>query len=788
MVSNIYEEFYQQSGTSDSGTHYTPSTLVEYVLNQVLTSERLATNPKILDFACGSAIFLVHAFRRIVRYQEARLGRSLKAKELRQILREQITGIEINEEAVHVAAFGLYLALLHYQEPKDILAQIEQANGDKPLPHLIYQENKTQDTTHYDVLYHANAFDLLPSERKELENDLENRRQFRGRAEVARLNEAIGVLPLEPNSFDIIIGNPPWGYLKKSEGTAKLQVEQAHTLRWCTVNGWSIGDKELSQAFIARAISLLKPDGVSGLLVSSGVFLKRHEKSQKFRQRWLAESSLSKVVNFSHVRDVFFSNAISPFCFVQFSKGVPDNAHRMQYWSAKKTAFISKVQSVVLSLPDMHQVRQQELTNNELLWKVYWWGSHRDASLINALKMEVNLGQLIGERNWLSGQGFKLATERNYEWKEKYKELPIEYFKRYGVVKKEWLRQVPKNVHRLGIKELYSGWRLLIKRGITQADNANGRIEARLENKDYCFRNSLHAIKLDNAQDWERKVLIAILWSSLARYFFFTTTGSWGTWHHEIHKNDGLLNLPIRFLPESPSQKLIVEIVSELMDLDFVEYDLVSPEGLSNNEVALRQKELEHKLDEAIFDLYELNNSERDLIKDLCEVGLEFFYRGSESKAITRNAQLCENQGTIAPLPANRDHEKGLEGYLYAFLQIWNKELESQDGEFRWRIVRAPHAPMLAAVFTTQTKNQPVAPVLNDDEKIWTELLTRLDESLLDPISPRIYIDGMVRAVTDTDIIIIKRDERRLWIRSMAREDAEATLLQAMTMQQAVKG
>jgi type I restriction-modification system DNA methylase subunit len=65
LISSIYEGFYHQSDNKDKGTHYTPSVLVEYVLSHVLTPERLATKPKVLDFACGSAIFLVQAFQRI---------------------------------------------------------------------------------------------------------------------------------------------------------------------------------------------------------------------------------------------------------------------------------------------------------------------------------------------------------------------------------------------------------------------------------------------------------------------------------------------------------------------------------------------------------------------------------------------------------------------------------------------------------------------------------------------------------------------------------------------------
>jgi hypothetical protein len=111
--------------------------------------------------------------------------------------------------------------------------------------------------------------------------------------------------------------------------------------------------------------------------------------------------------------------------------------------------------------------------------------------------------------------------------------------------------------------------------------------------------------------------------------------------------------------------------------------------------------------------------------------------------------------------------------------------LESINGEFRWRIIRPHCIPMLAVIFSTQSKGEPLSSFSStDDEQAWHKLLKRLDTTFDHPVSSRIYIEGMVRAVTETDIFIIKRDEQRLWTRSLAREDAEATLLQAMTIQE----
>jgi len=91
---------------------------------------------------------------------------------------------------------------------------------------------------------------------------------------------------------------------------------------------------------------------------------------------------------------------------------------------------------------------------------------------------------------------------------------------------------------------------------------------------------------------------------------------------------------------------------------------------------------------------------------------------------------------------------------------------------------------MIAVVFTTQEKGKPLPDISGTDDEEWTRVLGRCARTLRQPVSRNVYVDGMVRAVSDTDIVIIKRDERRFWTRSLAREDAEATLLQAMRLQE----
>lgn len=766
LISSIYEEFYNtdKSKGENNGSHYTPPALVEFLLGQVLSAECLNEKPRILDPACGSGIFLVESFRRIVRHKVwSQNGRRLSDIQLRKILREQISGIDINGEAVRVAAFSLYLAFLHYQRPPDILEQIKQG---KKLPNLKYEELRTRKPEQqYDILLEANSFDV---ESKIAHDDVRS-----------RFNESCA---------NVVVGNPPWGAapLKKNEsGREALSV----ALQWCKDNHLSVGDEEPSQAFIHRVINLLHKGGCAGLLVSSGVLFKQSGQSKLFRKQWLDKVLLEQVVNFSHVRDVFFNDAIAPFVSVVFRKEQNAIAERsIGYWGVKKTTHMGNMRVVSLDKSDAHFVKQEDLVFNELLWKTFWWGGHRDKALIDGIKLNTALDSISDDSGPLiamSGSGFKGGGGK-CTFLGKYMEYPARSFYSYGPIPKP-LKKPPVHVARERKEELYCGLRLLIKHGPVQSAGRMGQIMARIEKEAFSYRHSIYGFRLRESRRREPKILLAILWSSLAKYFFFLTAGQWGTWY-DILSLEEVRKLPIRFPDKQDLQSRIIKIVDELQEkgVNTASLDTFDGTTLTFDQTV----KLEHDLDEAIFDLYELNEEERDLIRDMCEYGLDLFYNNVKSTAVkpVEADRPGSNCGVLKDVPTRRDWQKGFEGYIRTFLEIWNRELES-NGEFRWQVIRpGRNIPMIAIVFSTQYKKKPLGPVKESDMAQWNKVLKKLDNTLLTPISKRIYIDGVVRAVFDTDIMIIKRNERRLWTRSMAREDAEATLLQAIHLQESSRG
>jgi type I restriction-modification system DNA methylase subunit len=744
LISNIYEELYHKEnikGESIHGTHYTPASLVEFLLKKVLTPDRLRTNPRVIDPACGSGIFLVEAFRRIVRYELYKQGKGhLSFSELETLLKNQIGGIELNEEAVKIAAFSLYLAFLHYQEPPGILEQIRKGNK---LPNLVYTGEKITGNKYFDILIGANAFDI---ERSIADDEV--RKNFLS------------------DCADIVIGNPPWGMPSSDDIPGKKSLEKV--LEWCKNKGKSISDNELSQAFIWRAIELLKDSGSAALLVSSGVLLKNSGTSNQFKQDLLGTIRLQEVVNFIQVRSLFFNDAISPFISMVFKKESPAPTSYIDYWTARRTKVVEKTKAVVLDKTDFKFFKNTDTIIQDI-WKIFYFGNHRDHSLISGLRLYPELHKYeIKKYKKKRRQGFTEGYKKpdDVTWLPEYKEFPTKYFNyRYGQLNFALLKSVPAKVEGEGDRENYQGKRILIKGGISQGTAPQGSMIIRYETEKFAFRHSINCIKLESNQEEDYKILLGILWSSLARYYFFMTASRWGVWHDDVLLKE-ILEMPVTFPKDEGLKNRIIQVVDKLRNYN--------PPALESR---VQIKRLEDELDEAVFELYMLTESECDLIRDRCQYDIDSFYNPDKEMFIE-----CPSlrYGTRSSLPVQKDKQKGLEGYLYVFLKSLNPELE-EGKELGFQVICSPAVPMIAVIFTAQRKGEEGRQDYSaNDLREWGNLLRKLDHETRTHYSRNIYIEGILRLVTNDQIVIIKRNEERLWTRSAAYEDVEAAFLQAM--------
>ncbi|MDB5227769.1 MAG: hypothetical protein JWN78_1962 [Bacteroidota bacterium] len=772
LISNIYEEFYHYNteeladedglkGIDNKGTYYTPAPLVEFVLRRTLTEKILKTDPVVLDPACGSGIFLVETYRKIVRYKLfSKNKRQLNRAELLAILKHQIRGIELNEEAVKIAAFSLYLAFLHYQTPPDILFQIKKG---RRLPHLILSQNKSQDEQYFDILLQANAFEV-----NQQDNSIQN-------------------LKFGSNCADVIVGNPPWGSPPKNDKDGRIALSTA--MNWCIERNLPTSDMERSQAFIWRANDLLKVNGCAGLLVSSGILLKQSDKSNLFKQAWLNSVTLKEVVNFIHVRDVFFNGAISPFLSILFKKSPPQTNDSIDYWTARRTKIIEHTKAIILDKTDFKFFSFGE-TQFDDIWKIFYFGNHRDLSLINKLRVHQQLEnfEYVPVEGARRRQGFIEGNKKlDADWLEEYRELPAGCFNdRYTSIPfSKVLKDVPSSVKERGAKHIFEGKRILIGK-ISQKTEPKGQIIARLESRKFSFRNTINCIKLKEEYKEYYDVILGILWSSLARYYFFLTASKWGVWHDQVYA-DEILRLPVVLPKNGHLHDKISVIVTQLRKGEFdKQYRNAQPDLFTQDAqrkiYGKTQKQLETELDKGIFQLYKLSESEIDLIHDRCAFDIDFFYNDSKSIAVSKVKSVNNGSGEISSIPVKRSAQKGLDGYLKTFISVWEPEIEEHK-KLTYRIIYPSNSPLIAVAFDlTDIDKSPSS--IKSVETEWKKVLSTIDQELRSHYSSTIYIDGIARILTNKQIIIIKRDEQRLWTHTAAREDAEATILQAMLKQE----
>lgn len=730
LISNIYEEFYYENGgEKDRGTHYTPTTLVDFVLSQCLTSKRLDNGARVLDPACGSGIFLVEAFKRMVYRECQRRGIhrviDLPFKELTRLLTEQIVGVDVNQSAIQVAAFSLYLALLDFRDPPNI-------RKNKRLPKLIFDP---QQSTGGKSLFCTNTFYPTRSEQKILSSE--------------------SYLPFEISQFDVIVGNPPWGQATGPHGQVAIE--------WCKSFDYPVGDQEWSQCFIWRAQHLLKSDGEIGMLVSTGVLFKHAENSKAFRKKWLGTNQVRAVYNFAHVRQVFFrkqkKDAISPFAAIFFAPASPKKIeqNRVTHIAIKQSIFSEQLQAVVIDKTDLHKIRQSELLVKDWLWKTYMWGGLADAELIDELKdTELTLGNVVGEHS----RGFKESGEpQNRDTKELgvESELSVDDFQRNANIEELITQIQPRKLHRLGNISVYQGSRLIIKRGISHSGDKSGEIRARLAHIPFAFPSSLIGFRLDNLSLEKQQILLGIELSSLAKYYHFLTCSTWGFWRYEIHEEEHL-SLPVRFPRNSKLQKRILKAVHQVTTQNDGP-DLLNPTAPS-------WQSLQDELDVAIFDLYELSEPQRDLVRDLCQTTLEFFYNGADSLAI--------KPPTI----------KGLEDYRDAFLDAWVEQLTPKGAKLVTTIYAPYHSLSYGMAFELKEINTDMPKsTFQTNVGEWQHWFGRLSKVLRKELSEGIYINRVVKEVNESGMFLIKRAEQRFWTKSQARLDAQELMTEVFKLE-----
>ena len=227
-----------------------------------------------------------------------------------------------------------------------------------------------------------------------------------------------------------------------------------------------------------------------------------------------------------------------------------------------------------------------------------------------------------------------------------------------------------------------------------------------------------------------------------------------------------MLDLPLR-LPSAPDEasRRIEEAVDELQHVTV-------GQGSRRRRADSLPPQM-GRVDDGVAELFRLSDAELDLVAD--------FWSAQRKDATSPLPTWPGTGGTAADLDAHS--REGIEPYLRVFLTIWNQRLGG-TGEFTWNVWSDPRADIIAVVFETrEIGTEGGTPRRPDHDEQWSVALRRLGVQWEAQESQGILRYGMVRAVSDTAIVVVKRNERHLWTATAARQDADATAAQVMTME-----
>ena len=494
LISSIYEQFARSApeahqGGVGSDVHYTRLSLVSLVLDEI--TEGLTGHETVFDLTCGSAIFLVEAFRKLVRLKAN--GRAPDRAMIRSTLHQQIYGSDISEAAVRVAAFSLYLAALELDP------------APQP-PHELRFEPLIGKT-----LIVGDAWNVEQT--------------GQGKAVLTKGGRL--------RKFDIIVGNPPWSY----QGGLASTARRLRSNRALPPRGESL-------SFALRTLDFAADEARFGLVLSGGQFFSRSQTGASAAAELIEQLSPITLVNLSHHADWLCSNSTVPAMALLRKRPAadPDGITAVQVpWSPAgsqcHTFQISPSDIITIPLADW---KQKDVLQKPELLKAAFFGGRRDLALLEKLTArhaslsdqlarfdsELNRGLTKGDRSDDSSSlnGLRLLAGPGLQHLSDLSDLGT-----YTETRAERPRR----------REIFHAPLVVVK----EVSRLDARPIVAVAKEDTVFTDSFLGASLPSRPELAQ-LLGAILSSSMASWFLLMTASTFGLWKPRILLRD-IKRLPV---------------------------------------------------------------------------------------------------------------------------------------------------------------------------------------------------------------------------------------------------
>ncbi len=351
VLSHLYQHFAQ----SGKGAVFTPPMVANLMLDFVMPYAGLTGTERVLDPTCGSGIFLVGAFRRLVHvWQSRNAWQQPTVPLLKSILRQSIFGVELQEEAVHLTAFSLALAVC-----------------DALQPNVIWKELR------FDKLVGTNLYV------RDFSDWLTD-----------RANDA---------PYSVVVGNPPF-MSKLNSSALKYRASKGRSA--------NVPDNQMAYFILEESVSLLSDEGKLCLIQPNGFLF--NEKARQFQHSFLRENHVDFILDFTSIRKLY-DGADPKTLAVVCTKRDPNTNDPVVHLTFRRTVSVNERIAFELDHYDRHVVSKEDALALEWIWRANLLGGGRLKELAVRFAQETKLSDFIKKKGWECGEGFVTANSAPLE-------------------------------------------------------------------------------------------------------------------------------------------------------------------------------------------------------------------------------------------------------------------------------------------------------------------------------------------------------------------------------------
>lgn len=366
LISFFYEEFLPKDDNTqkkkDTGAVYTPSHLVKLLIDEclpILDGELKS----LIDVSCGSGIFLVTAFKRLVqiwRYQNRKGGQlpDMDACTLQQLLRRYIYGVDIDPIATELTTLSLNLSLCSMLSPEQIWTELR-----------------------FDDLSKGNIINF----------------------------DFFNYLIKSGKQFDLVIGNPPFKEYSGGEYNKIKLLLQENNLDFEV----EIPRYQSALMFLDKAMNMLEPQkGKLCLILPAGPFL--YSKLEPFRSYFFKKYNVRQIIDFTFLSNMLFKANVATVAL--FAENQEPDLQDITHIIAKRTGASREKIFFEFDYYDFYDVPKEIAQTSEMVWKCNLLGGERVYEIMEKFQAYPTIKNFLNLKEkqfgWYKSEGYIVGNKK----------------------------------------------------------------------------------------------------------------------------------------------------------------------------------------------------------------------------------------------------------------------------------------------------------------------------------------------------------------------------------------